>query len=598
MTRVAALIALTVCVLASVPAPAVQIAARDALTGAPVQATLEFDHDASKVARIDGRLQAVELPDNVTTITARAAGYRPLEAHARENDRPVTLLLDPLERPERFAHLETQIAGTEVRALQDYIRHAESGHAVAGAKVEFEGAGTVSNAKGYFELFLQPCNETESRRSTLRVQAGALGERTVDNILCSPGIERRILAVGENITGRTSDTVGAVDGGDHALNRLSRPVPSVEPLTNPREDTEPLQATTGIQPPTTIRVGFADAACTQECCTGSCSHTCIKSLETYVRNGLHREWIASWSQHSLRAGSIAYRSYGAWHVDNPRSASYDICSSACCQVNNNTTHANTDSAAATTAGIMLTRDGVSSFRAEYSADNNSWVDPNSNLSCSNNDLSCGDGFAGSPAADWPCLDDPVSLGKSCFGHGRGMSQWGSQRWATQPNAPLWTWIVDHYYNDNGSGSGLRTATMTSPVELSAGAATPSTAVPGTTVELSAQAASMTTAEHAHLLIGASLYRSGTGYIDDSANDKPLALSPGTHSVGRPFEVPATAPPGSYDMLISLYLDVDENGQITADDLPLALLTIPQAVKIVDGDGEVFEDRFEHQPITP
>ncbi|HLS05059.1 MAG TPA: SpoIID/LytB domain-containing protein [Wenzhouxiangella sp.] len=605
MTRIAALPALAICVLASVPAPAAQIAARDALTGAPVQAILKLDHDTGRTARIDGRLRAVELPDHVTTITAQAAGYRSLEFHAKKNDQPMTLLLDPLERPEKFARLETQIAGTEARALQGYIRHAESGRAVAGVRVEFEGTDTVSDAEGYFQLFLQPCEASGTERSTLRVQAGAQGELTIDNILCSPGIERRILAVGENITERTSDTVGAVDNGNsggHVPRPPAHSAPLVEPLMSPLEDAGAIQLAAGIQPPASIRIGFADAACTQECCTGSCGHTCIKSLETYVRNGLHREWIASWNPGSLRAGSVAYRSYGAWHVDNPRSANYDICSSACCQVNGHTTHSSTDSATARTAGVMLSRDGATPFRAEYSADNNSWVDPNSSLSCSNSDLSCGDGFAGSPAADWPCLNDPVSLGQSCFGHGRGMSQWGTQRWATQPDAPLWTWIVDHYYNDNGSGSGLRTATMTSPVELSAGAATPSTAAPGTAVELSALANNMSTTEHAHLLIGASLYRSGTGYIDDSANDKPFALPSGTHSVGRPFEIPATASPGSYDVLISLYLDVDENGQITAHDLPLALLNIPQALQVLDGNGDedadIFEDRFEPQTITP
>src|SRR5690606_30629553 len=88
-----------------------------------------------------------------------------------------------------------------------------------------------------------------------------------------------------------------------------------------------------LTPPATIRVGFADAACTVPCCTNACGNVCTLSLETYVRRGLDSEWIASWDSQSLRAGSIAYRSYGAWRVENPIRTQFDICSSACCQVN-------------------------------------------------------------------------------------------------------------------------------------------------------------------------------------------------------------------------------------------------------------------------
>src|SRR5690625_7853988 len=101
MTRIAALPALAICVLASVPAPAAQIAARDALTGAPAQAILKLDHDTGTTARIDGRLRAVELPDHVTTITTQAAGHRSLEFHAKKHYQPMTRRLHPLARPAR-----------------------------------------------------------------------------------------------------------------------------------------------------------------------------------------------------------------------------------------------------------------------------------------------------------------------------------------------------------------------------------------------------------------------------------------------------------------------------------------------------------------
>src|SRR5690606_29434015 len=141
-----------------------------------------------------------------------------------------------------------------------------------------------------------------------------------------------------------------------------------------------------------------------------CSNVCVFTLEEYVRLGITDEWIGSWNTHSLRAGTVAYRSYGAWHVDNPRTADYDICSSACCQVSDPTdSSAGGNTATSRTAGILLERNG-SVFRAEYSSENNAWDDPNDGLNCSNADLSCGDGSVGSPAANWPCLADTVASG--------------------------------------------------------------------------------------------------------------------------------------------------------------------------------------------
>jgi hypothetical protein len=348
-----------------------------------------------------------------------------------------------------------------------------------------------------------------------------------------------------------------------------------------------------LLPPETIAVGYADAACTQSCCSGSCNHTCVLPLETYVRRGLDSEWIASWNTQSLRAGSIAYRSYGAWRVAHPINANFDICSSACCQVNDAGTSSSTDTAIARTPGLMLTRSGSEAASAEYSAENNSWDDPGDGLSCSNTDLSCGDGYAGSPATGWPCLADAVGAGHGCFGHGRGMSQWGTQRWAIDASARRWPWIVDHYFNDNGAGTGQRTAQMTSPLRVSGASAQPADIAPGATVHIDATATNDAGASHAHLLVGASLYRSGVGYVDDSAHDAPLALATGSHAITRDFHTPVSLAPGSYDLLVSLYLDVDENGAITAADLPLALTATAHALQVVD--DRIFTNGFDGTP---
>ena len=42
---------------------------------------------------------------------------------------------------------------------------------------------------------------------------------------------------------------------------------------------------------------------------------------------------------------------------------------------------------------------------------------------------CPDGQTGQPTMNWPCMLDPIATGSTGSGHGRGMSQWGSQFWA-------------------------------------------------------------------------------------------------------------------------------------------------------------------------
>jgi hypothetical protein len=193
------------------------------------------------------------------------------------------------------------------------------------------------------------------------------------------------------------------------------------------------------------------------------------------------------------------------------------------------------------------------------------------------------------------MADEVATGHGCFGHGRGMSQWGTQRWAVHATTPkTWPWIVNHYFNDNGNASGTggsnRTAVMTSPLALSALSARPYAPAPGNTLRLGAVAHNAAGAAHAHILVGASLYRSGAGYLDDAAHDAAVSLAAQADTaVARDFVVPMGATVGRYDLLMSLYLDVDENGSIAAGDLALALVTLPSAVEVVT--DRIFADGF-------
>lgn len=577
---------------------ALELSARDALTGASVQATVRV-HDAQGSVRqsfmIDGVRRSVALDAGSWQMHAEAAGYQVLEFGQDGSDRAMTLLLEPLAEPPHYSALASRAAERpQGRWVQGYVRRAIDGVAVASAEIQFEGRRTLSLADGYFELELAELGPPNGD-STLIVHVAGFAEYQRNGFVPAPGVQRVLVALGADTPAQAEIEVGALDRVEGVVAADSAQATVMVKRAPLPPDAIALALP--LSPPPSIRVGYADAACTTSCCTASCDNTCTLALETYVRRGLDSEWIASWNTQSLRAGSLAYRSYGAWRVAHPINANFDICSSACCQVNDAGTHSSTDAAIARTPGLLLTRNGSEAASSEYSAENNSWDDPNDGLSCSNVDLSCGDGFAGSPSAGWPCLPDAVGAGHGCFGHGRGMSQWGTQRWALHASAPRWVWIVDHYYNDNGNqngaGTGLRTAQITSPVSLSGLGLNPSTIEAGESIEITATASNTAGAAHSHLLIGASLYKAGQGYVDDPSNDTSLNLATGNQGISRTFDSPPTLAGGFWDVLLSLYLDVDENGTISAIDLPLALIRVDGALQVID--DRIFADGFESGP---
>ncbi|MCH2225927.1 MAG: hypothetical protein MK066_14250, partial [Crocinitomicaceae bacterium] len=180
--------------------------------------------------------------------------------------------------------------------------------------------------------------------------------------------------------------------------------------------------------PTSIRVGT-------NCSCNTCTTVSVMSLETYVQQGLNDEWIPSWQTESLKAGSLAYRTYGAYYVESPININYDISSTTCKQVWDNDFTTSCVNAATITAGEHLVTTSNDIAFSEYSAENNG-------LGASAG-TSCGDGFSGT-GATYPCISDNLCSGYTRAGHGRGMCQWGSQRWAL--NGQTYDWIVDHYYN--------------------------------------------------------------------------------------------------------------------------------------------------------
>lgn len=552
----------SVTLIDSAAAETLRLTVRDAETGQFLDATFRIDDDQGKSITRNvaaGRLQWQRQAD--VELHLQASDHRALSTQIAMDSSDVQIWLDPVSGNARATP-----SSSDRTLIEGHVYDFVQARAVANAMVTLGDAVVLSDTQGYFRIEIDAPDLNNGRQEDLTIRA--------------PGLPlwRQSLRLTAGSSHRIIDLGAGSPGPDHRFDsrQLSSPAAS---STTSRAPVLPV--------PASIRVGFADGGFTTPCCVGSCNAVSVMSLETYVRRGLNDEWIASWTADSLRAGAIAYRSYGAWHVANPRTANYDICSSACCQVNDPDTSSSSAAAADATAGIMLTQ-GSDPFRAEYSAENNGWDDPGDGLPCSNADLSCGDGFVGSPATGWPCLADPVAAGHGCFGHGRGMSQWGSQRWALN-QGQRWPWIVNHYYNANGAGAGLRNAQLTSPLRIDQ-FSSPPIASPGQLISLDLDISNLAGQAHDPVYIGASLFRSGIGFVSDPPRDLGVRLEPGTQQRSREFQLPANMSPGAWDVFVSLYLDIDGNGAINSGDLALTVARQNGVLTIVD--SPVFVDGFE------
>lgn len=185
-----------------------------------------------------------------------------------------------------------------------------------------------------------------------------------------------------------------------------------------RSNGTPLQPTAGN--------GWADRSC------DPAAVVLELPLEEYVRGVLPHEWIPSWDQEALRAGAIAARTYAVnWALRGGRWDCADVDDGTVTQVYRDGRSMPADEAIDATIGMVVVRNG-SIFSTEYSAENS---DPTEH------------GVA-----------EPTCTGTARHGHGRGMCQWGTQRWARGEcaNPPCnfgsfgatpkdHLWMVEHYY---------------------------------------------------------------------------------------------------------------------------------------------------------
>ena len=438
---------------------ALNISVRDSMTGYAVRDPVIFatptDGTIKMLSNGAYGQSAYQLSSGHNDLEVAASGYKPLKTHFEleaQSKLDVTVWVDPEQIPNElrpeviqsqlqpgYVMLHGNVADTNGRPLQGVRVH-----------LERTGIGGLTNSRGYF-LFYAPAavkDQAHDMPATDNLLADLKGYKRyrLSNVLLPEGATHFIIDLkpGKGVTEQD---------GSHKMMRSAEELkdsqsrPSRSETENDRKTQEGISNEGAVQPlsvavPSSIRVG-------SNCSCASCSSVVVYSLDTYVRLGLDDEWIASWNANALKAGAIAYRSYGVYHVYHPRDPNYDICNTTCCQVlNASTSNVNTDNATAATSGMIVVDSTANNpFFAEYAAENN--------------DNFCADGFTGSPSFNWPCMSDSVDAGQAFNGHGRGMCQWGTQRWSVN-QAKDYLWIVDHYYNNNGLPSGARSGILQTP----------------------------------------------------------------------------------------------------------------------------------------
>jgi peptidoglycan hydrolase-like amidase len=329
--------------------------------------------------------------------------------------------------------------------IEGYVIDFTSGKPMKGVTVSMGNkVKTTSDEKGHFSVSTKESSvintpEDEAVRKSFTFSSKGYSSYTVKDLLLSP------TKISLNITlqkGQGKETEKYIQ---HVLDGTQQDVDMYEQNRTADNDNSAnksnnsVTSSSGCTIPTTIRVGLS-------CSCTSCSSVSVMSLQTYTEKGIDNEWISSWQSNSLSAGSVAYRTYGAYYVNHPVKPNFDIASTTCNQVWASNVYANCQAAALATAGMVLTSDGVNPARSEFSAENNG-LGAASGTSCGNCMSGTGSGY--------PCFSDNVCCGKTRFGHGRGMCQWGTQRWSQ--SGKNYSWIVDHYYTIGnmtlcGSGS--------------------------------------------------------------------------------------------------------------------------------------------------
>ena len=311
-----------------------KLSARDSMTGQAVHTQLTSsleDRDSTELSTdASGRGQYL-LSAGRHDFEIEAPGYQSLKTHFEvqpETTLDVTVWVDPKEPPEE---LRPEVIKSKLRPgyvmLHGHILDAMTGSPLQGVTVHLEQSAREAQTddRGYF-LFYAPApviNPIEELPKTDNLIADLDGFKTYRrvNILLAEGAAHFIIDMkrGEGVAEHDA-THKLMRSSEELRNSQGQQSESTAPQapSNTQEGNGPggRMRPMAVTVPSSIRVGF-------NCSCSTCSTVQVYSLDTYVRLGLDDEWIASWSVNSLRAGAIAYRSYGVYHVYHPKDPNYE-----------------------------------------------------------------------------------------------------------------------------------------------------------------------------------------------------------------------------------------------------------------------------------
>jgi len=400
------------------------------------------------------------------TITVAAPGYRPMSGvfeMSPDNPYRLEFQIDPLVQPREIQpESVTKLHRAEKTVFVGYVVDEDSGSPLADVLVSAEPSGNEArtDARGYFQIYVPVQTLKEATQSPASLGFSQPGFRTevrqylelwsegdwVYRIRLQPGDGKMV--VDERQLRRRTHYPLHVKGNEPASNTAVTPSAAAASSGGTAEGGIPVAQNSATAPllriPTNIRVRRQDNVTID-----------YLSLQTYCQRSLASEVYASWGNYSggsnsLQAVAVAIRTYAVGFINNPYDPNFDICGTTTCQAYNHTASSSQTTAAVNnTVNYVMNQLGAARIGykiTEYSSENNQLG------------MACGDGYT---APTGGCLYDPVCLGEAEYGHGRGMCQWGTAKWATglkfpgngfsnttltngQPKRD-WMWICTHYY---------------------------------------------------------------------------------------------------------------------------------------------------------